>query len=363
MRVMRQMTFAAALRMGLAWLFGSLAVLACIVTAVSTIRSNKGWIRILDFPRLLELLAIGLIAIGCATLLRRWRWPLLAGLSLAAAWQVWRIYPYIPHTGTEIVQADELAGIDPGSCFAVLGLNVLQSNRAYAAIALIKRERPDVLLLMETDQRWLVALAPVLRHYRYRLLRPLDNTYGMIFASNLPVQSARMVDITDHDTPTLYARLTTRTGRAFGYVGLHPRPPRPGQDTRRRDAKIERAALAISDDGRLPTIATGDFNDVSWSYTTQLFKRVGGFLDPRVGRGSYPTFPADHVTLGWPLDHLLMTPHFTFRRLRVLESVGSDHRPLAAQLCLPDNPPKGNKAIEAGSDVRAKARKAVEKLH
>ena len=342
------------LRTLLAWLFGILAALACAITLLSTIRSNQGWIRVLDFPRLLELIAIGVIALGCAAFLRHRHWLLAVALALAAGWQAWRLWPYTPLAPAEMAQADLRS--DPRSCFSVLGLNVLQFNRNYpATIATIERERPDILLLMETDDRWAHALAPVLARYPHRVLRPIGNTYGMIFATRLPVQGARVINITDQDTPTIYARLTTRGGQAFDYVGLHPRPPRPDQDTGLRDAKIERAALAVAGD-HVPAMAMGDFNDVAWSHTTQLFKRVGGFLDPRVGRGSYATFPASHVAVGWPLDQVFVTPGFTFRRVEVLANVDSDHRPLAAELCL-TNPDADTPA--ATQAARGKARAAV----
>lgn len=348
-------------RAGAAFAFGLLAAIACAVTLVSTIRSNEGWIRVLDFPRFLELIAICLIAAGCAVFLRRWRRLALTALTLAAGWQGWRIYPYVPFAAQEVAQVDGSEGTPVASCFSVFGLNVLQSNRDFAAtIAAIEREQPDVLLLMETDDKWLQALAPVLRRYPHRLLRPIDNTYGMLFATRLGMQSGKMVNITDQDTPTVYARLATRDGQAFNYIGLHPRPPRPGQDTGRRDAKIERAALAVSGDPKLPAIAMGDFNDVPWSRTTQLFKTVGRFLDPRIGRGSYPTFPADYAALGWPLDQLFVTSEFTFRTLRVLENVGSDHRPLSAQLCLQRRGHTGTKQSNGVDGTRTQARAAVD---
>nr|WP_208402903.1 hypothetical protein [Sphingomonas japonica] len=65
-----------------------------------------------------------------------------------------------------------------------------------------------------------------------------------------------------------------------------------------------------------------------------MFKQVGGFLDPRTGRGAYPSFPADFGVVGWPLDQMFVSPGFTFRSLRIPEDAGSDHRPLAAELCL-----------------------------
>jgi hypothetical protein len=78
----------------------------------------------------------------------------------------------------------------------------------------------------------------------------------------------------------------------------------------------------------------GDFNDVAWSRTSQMFKRIGGYLDPRIGRGLYATFPANLPFLRWPLDHLFMSPDFTLVDMKVLENVGSDHLPVIAKVCL-----------------------------
>jgi endonuclease/exonuclease/phosphatase (EEP) superfamily protein YafD len=327
------------------WIFSALALVLLAATFVSLIHSDLWWVRVLDFPRVLTLIAIGVFATGTALFMRgRPGIGVIAVLALAAALQAWRVYPYFWFAPVEVEDREEVDAGARASCFTVLGLNVYQHNRDYAATQrLIDRLKPDILLLMETDRRWVDALAPQLSRYRSRVLRPLDNTYGMVFATNLPVRSAGTQNITEQDTPTLYARLATRDGKPFDYIGLHPRPPVPGQDTDLRDRKIEHAALAVGD-SEVPRMAMGDFNDVAWSRTTRLFKQVGGFLDPRIGRGNYPSFPADYAALGWPLDQLFISPAFTFRDLHILENVGSDHRPLGATLCLIGDPARRQNA-------------------
>ncbi len=339
----------------LTWFVGAVAILLCAVTLVSLVPSNRWWIAVLNFPRLLMLIVISLMTLGVLILSRRWRYPLLIALALAAVLQLWRIYPYVFFAPAEVVEAGTLPRRADASCFKTLGLNVYQHNRDYAATrSMIEREQPDILLLMETDAAWARAMQAVLARYPHRVMRPLDNTYGLIFASKLPVRSAHTENVTDHDTPTVYADLVTRDEQAFHYIGLHPRPPSPGQDTGTRDRKIARAALRIAGD-QVPAVAMGDFNDVPWSRTTQVFKQVGGYLDPRIGRGDYPTFPADYAPVGWPLDQIFVSPAFTFRSLRVLQNVGSDHRPLAAVLCLAPSAARAANARPEKLDATARA--------
>lgn len=307
------------------------AALLVLVTILSATESNQWWVRIWDFPRAQILAALILVAALALWRDRRFGRIVALACALAGGWQVYRIYPYTPLARPELAFADDRLGMR-GRCFSVLSLNVLQTNRDYArTAALIDRMRPDILLLMETDARWARALRPQLARYPERLMAPLDNTYGMILATRLPMRGGRVEVLTQARTPSMTAVLDA--GSPFRIIALHPRPPVPGQDTHARDAEIAIAARRAAAT-RIPVLSFGDFNDVAWSQTSRLFKRIGGYLDARIGRGTYATFPAQVPLLGWPLDHLFVTPEFAVRSLGVLEDVGSDHRPIHAALCL-----------------------------
>lgn len=308
-----------------------LAALLVIVTGLSIVESNQWWIRIWDFPRAQILVALLLVSGLLLAIDRRvGKWITLA-CAIAAGWQLYRIYPYTPLAKQEVAFADK-GNVSDDRCFRLLSLNVLQSNRDYARTArLIDRVRPDILLLMETDRQWADALSGQIGRFPHVLSRPLDNTYGMVFATSLPMQNGRLETIAEADVPSVHATLTA--GAPFRLIGLHPRPPVPGHDTQPRDAEIATAARRAAAD-KLPVLAIGDFNDVAWSHTSHLFKRIGGYLDPRIGRGTFATFPANIPLLGWPLDHLFATPEFEVRSIDVLEHVGSDHLPVSAELCL-----------------------------
>lgn len=336
-----------------------LAGLLIGVTALSVVQSARWWIRIWDFPR--PQIMVGLVIAGGIAL---WAdgeaglWIAVA-CGLAAAWQLRRIFPYTRLARAEMAMP---ADGDADRCFGVLSLNVLQTNRNYGAtLRLVERVDPDILLLMETDDGWASALASTLERYPHVLSCPLDNLYGMILATRLPMADDRIV-VDPLGIPAMTAQLTAPGGQRFRLLALHPLPPVPGQDSEERDGTLAQAARRASQ-SRLPVLAVGDFNDVAWSHTSRLFKRIGGYLDPRIGRGTYATFPARYVMLGWPLDHLFVTPEFAMQSLQVLEPVGSDHLPITARLCLGPREPGNEAPPPPSQDDREDLQEIVEAAH
>ena len=132
----------------------------------------------------------------------------------------------------------------------------------------------------------------------------------------------------------------------------HPRPPEPldNQDSTPRDAELVLVGRAIGDDpADPPTIVTGDLNDVAWSYTTRLFLRLSGLLDPRIGRGFFNSYNARNPLFRFPLDHFFHSNDFRLIELRRLDFVGSDHFPM--YLALSYEPARQEEQPEAEADA------------
>ena len=309
----------------------TLATLIVATTILSTIPSYRWWVRVWDFPRVAILCSAGIVLlIAWLNLSGAARTVTAVSMALVIGWQTWRIFPYTPLASTEVSNSTP----EKQHCVKIFAYNVLQTNRDYdRTLALIQREDPDIILLLETDQKWVDGMSSLKDRYPHQSLVPLDNLYGLTMMTRLKQAKAEVRYLVDDDTPSVFAWLETPGGSPFHYIGLHPRPPRPGEDTEQRDAEIAIAARMAAKE-KLPVLATGDFNDVAWSHTSQLFKRIGGYIDPRVGRGLFATFPAKLPLFRWPLDHVFFTPEFTIGNMQVLEDAGSDHLPVSATICL-----------------------------
>ena len=307
----------------------TVASLLVVATALPASGSTRWWVRMWDFPRaqLAGLLAAALVAVAAT---QGWSaWPLVAALGLGLGWQLWRILPYTPVAGPEMQLAP------PGSgTVTLLAANVLMENRAHDRVrALVAEVDPDVLLLMETDRTWIEALEPVLAGYPTVVRTPRDDCYGMVFATRLAAASARTVRLSRDETPALLAELADPEGRPFRFIGLHPQPPVPGQDTDERDAQILYAAR-FARATAMPLVVMGDFNDVAWSRNSHRFKRVGGYLDPRVGRGLFASFDARRWWFRCPIDQIFVTGEVAVESFRLGPKIGSDHFPLIARISL-----------------------------
>ena len=268
------------------------------------------------------------------------KWPLsiaditlLTALAFAAIWQITWVWRYMPGAPREVPHS--AASRDSPERIALLTTNVLRTTRDADSLHRIIRDAdPDLILAVETDEWWCSRLQEGLQaRYPHHILYPLSNGYGLALFSRLELVDPSLQFVVDEAVPSIKTGVRLRCGAVIDVYGVHPRPPSVQQDSTERDVELVRVGLKIRDSLR-PSIVLGDLNDVAWSPTTSEFKRAGGLLDPRRGRGFFNTYPARWPGFRYPLDYIFHTPHFAICEMRVLPRFQSDHLPLIAALCL-----------------------------
>jgi endonuclease/exonuclease/phosphatase (EEP) superfamily protein YafD len=336
------------------WLLVGLAVVLILLSFLPAWETDRWWVRQWDYPRLQ---VAGLIVLAGAALffigLKRDRgfWALIAGLGAALAWQASHFFAYLPFYPREVASSQDCPA---GRQVSMLNANVLMTNHRYRPLVdMVARRKPDVLLLLEPDQGWEAAMAPLAAAYPYRLSEPVPNTYGMILLSRLPMQG-RILHRVQGGVPSAKVLLTLVGGQQVVLHTLHPEPPWPGDDSGERDAELVATGRKVRNAGRA-AVVMGDLNDVAWSRTTKLFKDVAGMGDPRVGRGFYPTFTTQYPLLRWPLDHLFVSPHWEIVAIERLGDIGSDHFPILFDLCLTERAAERQVAPDASAATESEA--------
>lgn len=205
--------------------------------------------------------------------------------------------------------------------------------------------------------------------------QPQDNHYGKLLYSRLELVNPEIRFLIESEIPSLRSQVRLRSGALVTLYGVHPRPPglkRPDEevdegveeadereDTDMRDAELLLVAREVEKLGDAPVIIAGDFNDVAWSHTTHLFQRIGGLLDPRVGRGLFNTFDTGNRLLRYPLDHAFASRHFLLVELRRLPDIGSDHFPF---LVILDYDPAASEANDEPEEETGDEQEAEEAI-
>lgn len=325
-------------------LTGVLCLALIYATAVPLTHSNAWWVRLFDFPRvqiavLISLTLLIYVALHAWRRLHKAEYALAAALGLALLWQLISIAPYT------VVYPNEMASSrvdDDANRLSLLVYNVLASNRKVEPLRdLISDTDPDIILLLEPNQWWFEQLAGLEEAYPHTIFQPQENEYGILLYSRLELVDPEVRFLVEPEIPSLRTRVRLRSGSLVTLYGLHPRPPGleapegdedEREDSDKRDAELILVAEEVDSLGNEPVIVAGDFNDVAWSRSTHLFQRVGGLLDPRVGRGMFNTFHTESPIVRYPLDHAFATEHFRLSDIRRLPDIGSDHFPLLVVL-------------------------------
>lgn len=316
------------------FIFQILAGLVVFVSVWGLLPLDHWWIRGVDFPRI-QILVIGLVSlVGLLVLAPQWEsWDVVLLLALigAVGLQLRMVLPYTRLWKKEVRQA---LPIPDAVQIKLMVSNVLTPNdNTQALVDLVQQKNPDILITLESDQKWQDALSVIEPDYPYNVKVPLDNLYGMHLYSKLELIDPEVKYLLIDDIPSIHTQLRLPNDEVIWLYCLHPMPPSPTEADKSttRDAELLMVGRHINENNQTAILA-GDLNDVAWSKTTLMFQRISGLLDPRIGRFFINTFHVNYPFLRWALDHIFHSPCFTLVNIERLPSIGSDHFPVMTTL-------------------------------
>lgn len=335
----------------------------CIITtALPLLKSEVWWVRIFDFPRT-QILVLGITTICATIIISDWNTfqiVFTAILLAAIIFQTIRIFPYTTIHKFQVLKSKERVVEREIGVFIT---NVYMFNRNYEkCLKEIETADPDVILTLETNKWWESKLNVLEKKYRYNIKVPLENTYGMILYSRLKIINPEVNYLVEAGVPSIKTKIELKSGDKIMFYGIHPKPPAPGES--KSSLPRDKELVLVGKDSKksdLPVIVAGDLNDVAWSHTTHLFQKISGLLDPRIGRGMFPTYNSKYPLLRWPLDHLFHSTHFQIVTMQRMNHIGSDHFPICVKLCYVPVERKLQDAPETTVEDRKEAEEKVEK--
>ncbi len=317
-----------------------MSVMVIVVSLLSLIYDVSYWYsKVLDFPRQ-QYLLMGVI---CLLLLiwfnKTWKPAsilLILGLISSIGIHSVRILPYV--IGEKTVPDANLETVAEENIVSIMIANVLISNKKVDDfLKIVNKTAPDLLLVMEVNDWWMTELNALTKQYPYIMKYPADNAYGMTLYSKLPLENNEIKFLSKPDVPSFHALVTLPSGKSFRFHGVHPVAPVPSEKYPDNEGEKEVALIKVGklvSEESVPSVVAGDFNDVSWSYSSRLFGKNGNLKNVRIGRGLYNSFDAHSYIMRWPLDHFFVSNDFSLLELERLPGFGSDHFPLFVKLVL-----------------------------
>ena len=223
-------------------------------------------------------------------------------------------------------------GRDPGSTarLRVLIANVLtQNEEREPLIRLIRRERPDVVGLIEISAGWLADLGPIRSEYPYRLELPAD-ARGLALWSRIPFSQVEGPEpLAPGGNPAFGATLDF-AGHPLRFWLVHNVSPFERTDELPQGGEFAGLAARVRTEGG-STVVAGDLNCTDGSPYFGRFLRDSGLRDSRIGHGRQPSWPTwSYYRIS--IDHALISGDLAVVDRRLGPPIGSDHLPVFFEL-------------------------------
>ncbi len=240
---------------------------------------------------------------------------------------------YLPHSQQVVGKAAQP--------IRVLSFNLnIKNEQENEVINVVQNNPPDLALFLEVDQETVEILKTGLKDtLPYSFRSPAG---GLALLSRFPIQDARGDNLNGRGGHNLIATIAVDK-KPIQVIGTHPLVPVTRKNFHRRNLQL--AALSDYIQGLAqPLILVGDFNLTPWSPYYRQFIKKTNLHNTRLGFGILPSWPrpASHLyRIKWlmplmniPIDHCLVSKHFSVSRIYTGANANSDHASLITDLVL-----------------------------
>ena len=240
----------------------------------------------------------------------------------------------------------------------ILSFNVYRDNQQYSEVlAALQKKNADIIYLTEMSPEWFIEIAPLEKHYPYRLASGEN-----LLLSKYPLEKSRAVSTSFDETQvanramgsplTLSDQLRQHwwnTGlliasvdlgsRRLSLGGIHSPTPRSDLSHLIQKACGLVAFHEMSKDSRSnASVIVGDLNTTRFSPTFRFILQHTSLQDSARGYGYSPTWgprlPSEPWLpwIGAGIDHILASENVRILKRETGPAVGSDHRWVYAEI-------------------------------
>ncbi len=315
---------------------------------------QRAWIRRSAMQRAMDLCAAaalaGLLAVSAAGVLSSWFPSLetfgnlqghfaagaaaiaLAGLVLRSrAWVTAAILLLVLNLGAI---SGRMASVDTCAVetaatgrhiVRVMTLNILDTNRDYAAVErVIERHRPDVVVIEEFRRHHMALAARLRAAYPNQIICLSRPDCGIAIVSRYPLEGRRVIG-----GQTLAALQATAVigDSDLTLVGAHMSRPFSGRHQRSQFRLLTKAVDALPPNA----VVVGDFNSTLWSSNMARYARASGVCASNMAHSTWPQWLGP---FGVPIDHVFLKHGVKLLSLDTVSRTGSDHRGIVATLSM-----------------------------
>ncbi|MBX3358636.1 MAG: endonuclease/exonuclease/phosphatase family protein [Phycisphaeraceae bacterium] len=233
--------------------------------------------------------------------------------------------------------------LDGGDHLTIMSANLLFSRAEPSRLkALVDAERPDVIVLQEYTLDGADAIRRVLSgDYPHMIEQPQENAYGQaVFSKRSFTQPPRLYpEGAVWDCPQILSVVEVG-GRRVGIMDIHLYPPGSYNNVvghRLQAATLARHIRAVLASGTLDgLVLAGDFNATPESPHLGAIRGAGlaaAHDQAGIGRGAtWPNVTMARFAPGIRIDQILLSDSLACTDSRVLDRIGSDHRPIVARV-------------------------------